>query len=60
MQGVNQLPYYSILRRNEVPTPKHFTAQSVFKTVPSPTELLLHWQDVGELNPNLWIDSPAH
>ena len=48
------------MRRNEVPTPKHFTAQSVFKTVPSPTELLLHWQDVRELNPNLWIDSPAH
>ena len=48
------------MRRNEVPTPKHFTAQSVFKTVPSPTELLLHWQDVGELNPNLLIDSQAH
>ena len=29
-------------RRDEVPTPKHFTVQSVFKTVPSPTGLPLH------------------
>ena len=48
------------MRRSEVPTLKHFTAQSVFKAVPSPTELLLHWQDVGELNSNLLIDSQAH
>nr|DAH00003.1 MAG TPA: hypothetical protein [Crassvirales sp.] len=30
------------MRRGEVLTPKHFTAQSVFNTVPSPTELPLH------------------
>ena len=48
------------MRRNEVPTPKHFIAQSVFKTVPSPTELLLHWQDARELNPDLLSDSQAH
>lgn len=31
-----------LLRRDEVPTPKHFTAPIVFKTSPSPTELPLH------------------
>ena len=31
-----------LLRRSEVPTLKHFTAPIVFKTSPSPTELLLH------------------
>lgn len=45
------------MRRNEVPTPKHFTAHIVFKTSLSPTELLPHWQDMGELNPILHIDS---
>lgn len=40
--------------------PNTINVQSVFKTVPSPTELLLHWQDVGELNPNLLSDSQAH
>ena len=59
-------------RRGEVPTPKHFTVQSVFKTVLSPTELPLHlptyrcriglWfcynvQTMRELNPILHIDS---
>lgn len=63
---------YLFLRRDEVPTPKHFTVQSVFKTVPSPTELPLHLptyrcriglcsvisvQTMRELNPNLHIDS---
>ena len=65
-----------LLRRDEVPTPKHFTAPIVFKTSPSPTELSLHClptsvgqdfsrlkvdqQDVGELNSNLLMDSQAH
>lgn len=65
-----------LLWRDEVPTPKHFTAPIVFKTSPSPTELPLHClptsvgqdfsrlkvdqQDVGELNSNLLIDSQAH
>ena len=36
------LNYTHILWRDEVPTPKHFTAPIVFKTSPSPTELPLH------------------
>ena len=40
--------------------PKHFTAPIVFKTSPSPTELLLHQQDVKELNPNLLCDRQVH
>ena len=66
------LNYTHILRRDEVPTPKHFTAPIVFKTSPSPTELSLHLptyrcriglcfvisvQTMRELNPNLHIDS---
>ena len=39
------------MRRNEVPTPKHFTVHIVFKTSLSPTELLLqlpnHRCDIG-------------
>ncbi|WCF56849.1 hypothetical protein PhiCrAssBcn1_53 [Bacteroides phage PhiCrAssBcn1] len=51
------------MRRNEVPTPSQINDQSVFKTVPSPTELSLHLptqlfeiglssgQSMRELNP---------
>ena len=48
------------MRKSEVLPPIPLRVPFVFKTRLSLTQLLFHWQDVGELNSNLLIDSQAH